>query len=361
MRPDKFYNHRAGLVRGSCTGSATVFRQVLKRPELWIFLLLHAGVAYCWRTGLLRNWAEMSISFAETPWHNAGVVATLTALSQIAYLGRCYDNHVRIHDLTRQMSAALSDFAFKTRLFMRQAGHPHDQVACRFLIASMVLFMVEARGFSRARAVATEPGETFVFDDDWRRIQEKKLVKVDEIAFLRKLTCQQRFHFLLREVGRLANEALAKARAPPEAAEDCAATLLAFRHAQEQALETVRLPVPYGYFHLINLMVMINLFFWSLALGMTASYISPVLLLLAVVFSLSLLELSAVLTQPFGDNREELPAAEWVEEVVENVNALLDFQYRWGHNNWQQKLEEEKSSVVKLNLGRAKIDGYLTC
>lgn len=360
MKPDKFYNHTAGPASACCTGRGVV-AQVIKRLEFWLFLLVHIGVSYAWRAGYVQNWAEMSMSFLHAPWHEAGVVTLITVLSELAYLGRCYDIHVRVHDLTRQMVGALTDFAFRARICMQAAGHPQDQVACRFLIVSMTLFLLEVRGFTRGETRVAEPGETWVTSDDWTRFQEKKLLRADEVAFLRNLTFQQRSHFLLREAGRLTNEGLAKARAPPEAAEDFAGTLLSFRQRQEQALEAARLSVPFAYFHLLSLMVMMNMLFWAFALGMTMSYFSHMFYVLSLVLSLAILELAAGLARPFGDSRENIPAAEWVEEAIENVNALLDYKYAGASGNWKLKLEKESKTSVKLDLGADKVRSFLRC
>ncbi|CAK0861914.1 unnamed protein product [Prorocentrum cordatum] len=104
MRPDKFYNHRAGPASACCTGRGVVL-QVAKRLEFWLFLLVHIGVSVAWRMGFLQNWADMSMSFLHAPWHEAGVVTLITVLSELAYLGRCYDIHVHVHDLTRSFFA----------------------------------------------------------------------------------------------------------------------------------------------------------------------------------------------------------------------------------------------------------------
>ncbi|CAK0861908.1 unnamed protein product [Prorocentrum cordatum] len=151
------------------------------------------------------------------------------------------------------------------------------------------------------------------------------------------------------------------ARAPPEAAEDFAGTLLGFRQRQEQALEAVRLPVPFGYFHLLNLMVLMNMLFWAFALGMTTSYFSPLFYVLSLVLSLAILELAAGLARPFGDSRESMPAAEWLEETVENVNSLLDYKYSGASGSWKRKLETESKSSVKLNLDPDKVRSFLKC
>lgn len=360
MKQSGRYDHKAGPLTASCKISNTIVAHVLRRFEFWLFLLLHAAVVAGWRMGYLKDFTDLSVQVLHVPWHEVGIITVVTALSEVIYVGRCYANHVRIHDSIRQMAGCVCDFAFRTRLCIRDAGHPHDQVACRLLVVSLVFFILEVRGFARAKSRASEPGESWVEEQDWQRLQDKKLLKANEAAFLQKLTCQQRVHFLLREAGRLANEGLKKARAPEEAAEDLAGALLAFRERQEQALESARLPVPFAYFHLLNVMVVINLFFWAFSLGMTASYLSTLFYVLSLAISLALLDLAVSLMQPFGDSREHLPMADWLDETLQNVNLMLNYRYIGASDSWVPKLQQEASSAGSLNLGRENIDGFLS-
>ncbi|CAK0863511.1 unnamed protein product, partial [Prorocentrum cordatum] len=116
---------------------------------------------------------------------------------------------------------------------------------------------------------------------------------------------------LLHWTGTVTREVHVKSKAIANTFKDMFGRLTAILEMQQDLVDTMELPVPYQYFHLLNMMVVVNLMLWAYAMGISASLWAPVTFLFAEIIFMGMLELASQLADPFGEDEVDFPVREW--------------------------------------------------
>jgi len=110
-------------------------------------------------------------------------------------------------------------------------------------------------------------------------------------------------------------------------------------------MDTLELPVPFQYFHLLCLMISINLILWAYGMGTTESYFAPVVFYFAALIFVGMMELASQLSNPFGDDEVDFPVDTWLTQFFSDQLALVQHQYPTASavskENWKKTLDAE--------------------
>merc|ERR1712187_65853 len=82
--------------------------------------------------------------------------------------------------------------------------------------------------------------------------------------------------------------------------------------------------MPFQYFHIMNLMLMLNLALWAYALAIQDSEFAPIIFLFVQLMFQGLRELSVALSDPFGDDATDFPINDWLSQLYIKVYALVE-------------------------------------
>merc|ERR1712187_965562 len=121
-------------------------------------------------------------------------------------------------------------------------------------------------------------------------------------------------------------------------------TLWAVRRCQDDVVEMMELPMPFQYFHIMNLMLMLNLCHWAYALGIQESVFAPLIFLFVQLMFQGLRELSIALADPFGEDATDFPLNEWMSGLYQRVYALCE-------DEFTPKLNPSEPPLSKLTYG----------
>merc|ERR1712194_324777 len=102
--------------------------------------------------------------------------------------------------------------------------------------------------------------------------------------------------------------------------------------------DTLVLPVPFQYFHVLNLMITVNLSFWAYGMALTDSWFAPMIFVCAEAMYLGLLSLSSQLSNPFGEDEVDFPLGQWVSEYLDTTVTLVEHDH---HLQTGMPLEEK--------------------
>merc|ERR1712083_934536 len=128
--------------------------------------------------------------------------------------------------------------------------------------------------------------------------------------------------------------------------------LLQFDEAQKSVMDLTRTPVPYHYFHMVNIMLMVCVSLWSIAMAMTESLLGPCAFISAAFIMIGMLELATMLSDPFGDDEVDFPIQIWCDKFLENQLAFLEYEdegANYGNYGLESKLEH--ASKLKYHPG----------
>jgi len=103
-----------------------------------------------------------------------------------------------------------------------------------------------------------------------------------------------------------------------------AAIAAGIRQEQIQVEDAVNLPLPYQYFQIMNLMLFTNFSMWAYGMGMYDSWIASFIFVCSLLIFLGMKELSACLSDPFGDDAVDFPLNRWIEESWRAAHFFLE-------------------------------------
>lgn len=84
------------------------------------------------------------------------------------------------------------------------------------------------------------------------------------------------------------------------------------------------MPMPYQYFHILNIMVCINLIMWGYIMALAQSIYAPLCYGFASLIFMGLMELANQLADPFGDDATDFPINEWCADLVHRAVDLIE-------------------------------------
>merc|ERR1719195_1910122 len=117
--------------------------------------------------------------------------------------------------------------------------------------------------------------------------------------------------------------------------------------------------MPYQYFHMLNLLVTLNLAVWAYGLGVTDSLLAPLSFFMSALIFMGFMDLANQLVDPFGDDDPDFPVHHWATELLQNLVVLLDFSHGGVDDSFKQDLDEEAQRRALLSMDFAAVEGLV--
>lgn len=315
------YDASASYLTTALRFTHTVVPSVLKRPTFWLFLILHLSVFVVYRLGYLAE-ADVEDSLLFIDWKIVQVITAMTTFFEVFYTNHVFARYMKLYTLSRTNVGALSNFAFDLRI---HAGGSHQalvRLASRFFVASVFLFFYELNGQ--------------VSDVEWDNLVNNRLLFPEEIAVLQTYHRQQRSMVAMHWAGRVVREAITLAKAPNNVIKGLVDRIIRVRENQQMIRDTLRLPMPFQYFHLLNMMVVVNLLLWAYGMGTTQSIFAPVGFFFAELIFCGMMELAGEMSDPFGMDEVDFPLHAWLANALFDTSVVLEYKYDLGKDSWQE-------------------------
>merc|ERR1719160_1847349 len=96
------------------------------------------------------------------------------------------------------------------------------------------------------------------------------------------------------------------------------------RNCQAKVTQCMDLPMPFQYFHIMNLMLMLNLFLWAYSLGCQDSWFAPLIYMFVQMMFQGLRELSTALSDPYGTDEVDFALNDWIRPIYSQMHAALN-------------------------------------
>merc|ERR1719305_1399221 len=131
-------------------------------------------------------------------------------------------------------------------------------------------------------------------------------------------------------------------------------TYWAIRRCQDDVVELMELPMPFQYFHIMNLMMMLNLTLWAYSLALEDSYFASLIFLFVQLVFQGIRELSVALSDPYGDDEADFPLDDWMTQLYVRLAALVEDPYRvdkhsaYGHIAALKKVKQGSNVIALL-------------
>lgn len=312
------YDPGSGMVVSAFRFTSTIIPMVVNGPEFWLLLIVNLTICSVRHAGYF----DPKPINANLPWELTGVTGSLMAFFVVFYNSHVFSRYNKIYDLTRQMLEHCVRTAVMLRVHM-----PDERVrwkVAKWAITSCLLFF-----FDR-----TYPGDELPPDDVraliWDEFRFLDLLEEEEIEALEKhcslLEEESMPSFMVLQ---WSMELIRHSTVDPgpEDRDDMLAAFYASLYqvwnCQSQIKETLELPMPFQYFHIMNLMLCVNLSLWAYSLGCEDSYFAPIIYMFVQMMFQGLRELSGALSDPFGDDEVDFQLNDWVRPMYVRVYSVL--------------------------------------
>jgi predicted membrane chloride channel (bestrophin family) len=259
------------------------------------------------------------------------VISAITTFFEVFYTNQSFNRYKKLYEEIRKMLGALCDFCFELRLYISDVSHQHTRLASRYFLASVILFVYEMNGE--------------VSEKQWGELQRQGLVMPQERSYLEKFHKRQRSLLMLHWAAKVTHEGhtLTKGtKTPNNVLKAMISKLVSVRMLQQGIVDSLSLPMPFQYFHLLNLMIVVNLLLWAYAMGITDSFFAPVVYFFCSLIFMGMMELANQLSDPFGDDDVDFPLNDWISEFIETCVSVLEYKYPGEENCWKAALKLEK-------------------
>jgi len=318
--------------------SKTVVPVVLARLDFWLFFSLHLVLHVLFKMGYMhQKFARMTIS-------DMGMITAATVFFEVFYTGACFQRYMGLYSLVTGYFSNAYNFVFLTRLHFRPKGKSYDRLAAQWLIGAVVLSLFEAR-MKRPMQAA-----------DLQKLLALGLMRQHEMAFLRTINGFHRSMVMLHLAGDFTRTAFVVSEAPAFAIKDCVALLDDMAAIQQEMHDLISFEMPFGYVHLLSVMITLNMLAWSYAIATQQSSVGPVFYFFCCLIFIGMMDLATALADPFGDDPADFPLQKWTHEFLLNMSALIDYEHDGLTDGFDPDLREEEYQTTEFKLSLRQIE-----
>lgn len=310
--------------------SNTVVPHVLARKEFWFLFLIHLVVGHLWREGYLEG-GEQKGDLLYINWDFMKIISSITTFFEVFYTNQTFGRYWHLYAKMRAMLRNALEFGFETTLHLQGDGpHQHVRLATRYFLCSLMLFLFEMAH-----------KENVDKEREWDALITSRLLSPDERTFLEDVDKNQRSLVMLHWAAKVTREGFTEAQAPPNTLKTMIDKLVETRDLQQEVADTMHMPIPFQYFHLLNVMIIVNLLLWAYGMGLTDSVFAPVTYFFASLIFMGMMELAAQLSDPFGQDDTDFPVSHWLTDSLRHISVVLEHENPFESDKWKKVLEEE--------------------
>lgn len=309
------YDTSRGILRSSLHFRYTVLPLVVLRKDFFLLLSLNVLVTYSRQAGYF-NADDYHVELA---LHLTEITGGLMTFFVVFYNGNVFSRYTKLYELTRGMCenslyvVSMLDKEIRDKSAVRRMA--------RYLLASVLIFFLKAEHKAGQR-VTCDPHTHALSEKRWRQIMALGLVNQEERDMLESHTHDCGEYSI--ETFLLLHWSLKLYRKHTQRVPELDKTYIAVSRNMEDIVNIMSLPMPFQYFHVMNLMMMLNLNLWAYSLGLDESRFANLIFFFAQLMFQGLRELSVALSDPYGDDATDFPTMEWMTDLYTRVNCIVE-------------------------------------
>lgn len=342
----------------------TVFPMVMRDPVFWTMLLFHSFIIYKQQELLAEG-----DSLPDLNWKASSLLWSLLTFFVVFYGGNCFNRYFTFYGACTGMGGCLGEWGYLVRAHFDASPPSVKWNIVRLLLAAMELQLASLGG-------SDDSGGKGLDEEEWERIRRHGLLGRDEISRLQKYKGSKPFLPAVWALGEVRSALKAKLSklspskaelekvrtlpsselAPPEAKppppmkkpsasaeheaesvllhtpaamavfEDFETCVLKFKSHCGASTNLLKMPVPFAYFHVLKLLLMISLALTSYALvelEHAQVFISMLVFLVICFIMIGLQAVAVAMSDPFGSDDIDFDLDKFFEGAYNNCIALV--------------------------------------
>eukprot|EP00928_Gymnodinium_smaydae_P062815 TRINITY_DN46587_c0_g1_i1.p1 TRINITY_DN46587_c0_g1~~TRINITY_DN46587_c0_g1_i1.p1 ORF type:complete len:388 (+),score=73.49 TRINITY_DN46587_c0_g1_i1:224-1387(+) len=308
------YDPSDSIMQTALRTKSTIIPPVIGGSTFWLLLLLNVGIVVARRTG----YYEPHLYNLELPWDLTDVTGGLMTFFVCFYNQHVFGRYNKLYNIMKRMTEVGMEIV---SILRAQCPSKEDRITvARLIVANIVMFVLQLR--------RSPINESVLISEDYDLLQELRLLGETELKALSKHCVNLGDNAFPSYLPlQWAMEVMRSSTENPEERDDmlCGfySRVYRLRSCQAQVVAIIHLPMPFQYFHIMNLMLVLNLVLWAYALGCQESFFAPVIYMFVQMMFQGIRELSTALSDPFGDDEVDFPTLDWCFVFYKRVYAFL--------------------------------------
>mmetsp|Transcript_16585 Transcript_16585/g.35736 ORF Transcript_16585/g.35736 Transcript_16585/m.35736 type:complete len:360 (+) Transcript_16585:139-1218(+) len=289
--------------------SHSVLPRVICERTYIFFATLHM-VLWWYKEDLIEAQPELK-SYLQISWSAVSAVVAMSTFFLIFYANKIFERYTVIYEAVRRLLSGMMDFVLELKIHTAGGHEKWLHLCCRYLLASAYLFMCHA-----------DESREKVSEGDWTKLRILGLITEDEVEALSKHLRVQAAAVMMHWAARIVRECSAAAGLTSNVMRNLLDKLLAIREESQSTIDTVKFVIPFPYFHLLNLVLLVKLLILAYGYGLMNSIFAPVGYLVSSLIFCGVMELSSQLQDPFGLDDVDFPTGRWHFELMMTMNSI---------------------------------------
>jgi len=340
----------------------TVMPMVVRDPIFWLAISFHTAILF-----LQKDLLSRGESLPDLDWKASSLLWSLLTFFVVFYGGNCYNRYYQFYGACTGLGGALGEWAYLIRAHFDVSSPVVKWNILRLMLGAMELQLMSLSG-------SDDKGGKGLDAAEWDTIRKHGFLSKDEIirlqrhkgskAFLPAIWALSEVRSALKaKLQRMpaAKAALAAATTlpssdfvPPESKpqpkkpsasaeheaeatllhtpgamaifEDFEQTVLKFKGHCGVATNLLKMPVPFAYFHVLKLLLMISLFMTSFALielEHAQFFLSMAVFVVICVIMIGLQAVAVAMSDPFGDDDIDFDLDKFLIGAYDNTIAIV--------------------------------------
>jgi len=288
----------------------TVLPMVLCRPVFWMLNATHMVLFYL-------HFYRTDIHMPPMAWKTCTIPIFLLTIFLVFFAKSCLSRYFALYKKCMAMALAVDNYTSLLRDYFPVAKEEELFSLARYPIASLYLTYFQLSGVnSDGGASITESEATQLTNNGLLTPAEMK--QVQAYKGFRPFLMQM---WALKSIAhRLHND---PAKRPGISLKSFETQILKLREQSHDIVDWVNAPVPFPYFHTVNLMLVLNLLLCAYALIDFETVVTfPCFFVISLV-ALGLKETSSALSDPFGTDEVDFDTDEYMKSVLKSARSII--------------------------------------
>mmetsp|Transcript_780 Transcript_780/g.1579 ORF Transcript_780/g.1579 Transcript_780/m.1579 type:complete len:380 (-) Transcript_780:5-1144(-) len=288
------YNADAAMLETALTFGDTIVNACFQRFEFWMLVATNCGIWWCWQHGVIDRHSDL----LDLQWDHMKVSAGLLTFFIVFYTNQTFSRYTRLYELTRGILSLVIEITSEMQLRIFEA--PSRRKSMKYIYAGVSVFFFDL---------------VVLFEDDTVAWPEVTHLPTDNFLTEREQQYLMQYpgskSFLVLHWGLMD---IRKQLGPPrerylKSFED---KVYKIRQNSQDIVDILNLPMPFPYYHILNVMLTMNLSLWAWTMGCHDSALAPLIFFVSSLIFLGMKELAADLSNPFGTDSVDFPTDLWL-------------------------------------------------
>mmetsp|Transcript_68983 Transcript_68983/g.197880 ORF Transcript_68983/g.197880 Transcript_68983/m.197880 type:complete len:383 (-) Transcript_68983:84-1232(-) len=304
------YNPNQSYATTALTVSHTVLPAVFTEVTFWLFFIVHFTLWF------FKDPMPMvhKNPHCEVNWSHMEVLVAFSTFFLITYAGDVFHRYFEVYYAVKMLFSGVTDFILEMKFYTKAKNVLWLRLSARYLLAALCIFLNRPLE-NREKVPAKE----------YEQLIQRRLLRPEEVAALSDLLRQHAGTVVCHWAARVVHQSFTEMGMTSNQMRSLLDRILFIRQAQQSVLDTVKSPLPYPYFHLLNLVLLVKLSILAYGYARMNSIFAPIGFFLTELVFCGSMELNSQLADPFGDDDVDFPLRQWLDVFIDRTCDFLEY------------------------------------